>query len=43
MKIPNHSLFSEKICNFAESGSCVFILDVHFPLSPDSASSQVNG
>lgn len=41
MKIPNHSLFNEKICNLAESGGCVYAVDIHFPLAPDHASSQV--
>eukprot|EP00981_Chlorochromonas_danica_P005761 scaffold1187_cov181-Ochromonas_danica.AAC.25 len=30
MRIPNHSLFSEKICNLAESGGCVFEILLHF-------------
>ena len=41
MKIPNHTLFNEKISNLAESGGCVYALDIHFPLSPDNVCSQV--
>eukprot|EP01033_Poteriospumella_lacustris_P015137 gene15137-10833_t len=40
MKIPNHTLFNEKISNLAESGGCVYALDIHFPLSPDYVCSQ---
>ncbi len=41
MKIPNHSLFSEKICNLQESGGAVYEVVVVFNLENNSNSLQM--
>lgn len=40
MKIPNHTLFFEKIFNLAESGGVVFEINISFNLSAGSQCSQ---
>lgn len=40
MKIPNHSLFSEKICNLQESGGVVYTLDLCFNLGDGTSCTQ---
>jgi hypothetical protein len=40
MKIPNHVLFSEKVCNYAESGGMTFLINIDFNMIEDDRCRQ---